>query len=212
MKIYYQDEEIIVIEKIYGISSQESNGESVLSLLRKEGIDAYCVHRLDTQTTGAMVYAKTKNSASYLSAKIANGQFYKEYLAVCHGTPERYGQMVDLLYHDKLKNKSFIAKNKRAGVKEAKLEFWTQGAKKLGEKELSLVKILLHTGRTHQIRVQLSSRGFALYGDGKYGAKDNDKIALHCAKIRFTHPNGKELEFVSQPEGEIWQGFIEKEE
>lgn len=204
MKAYYEDNEIIVIEKPYGASSQQSNGVSVLSLLKEMGIDAFCVHRLDTQTTGVMVYAKTSKSASFLSAQISNRQLYKEYFAVCHGIPEKQGEMTDLLFHDKLKNKSFVIKSKRAGAKEAKLEFWTQGSAKFNEKELSLVKILLHTGRTHQIRVQLSHRGFPLYGDGKYGAKDNDKIALHCHKIKFTHPNGKEMEFVSMPKGEIW--------
>lgn len=204
MRIYYEDEEIIVIEKPYGASSQESNGVSVLSLLGEMGISAFCVHRLDTQTTGVMVYAKTSKAAALLSSQISSREFYKEYLAVCHGTPEREGEMLDLIYHDRLKNKSFVVKNKRAGCKDARLEFWTQGSAKLGEKELSLVKILLHTGRTHQIRVQLSSRKFPLYGDGKYGAKDNDKIALHCHRIRFRHPNGKEMEFVSSPEGEIW--------
>lgn len=204
MKIYYEDNEIIALEKPYGASSQESQGVSVLSLLKERGIDAFCVHRLDTQTTGVMVYAKTSKSAAFLSSQISSRQFYKEYLAVCHGTPEKEGEMIDLLYHDKLKNKSFVVKSKRAGCKEANLEFWTQGSAKFNEKELSLVKILLHTGRTHQIRVQLSSRGFPLYGDGKYGAKDNDKIALHCHKIKFIHPNGKEMEFVSMPDGEIW--------
>lgn len=204
MKVYYEDNEIVVLEKPYGASSQESNGVSVLSLLKEMGIDAFCVHRLDTQTTGVMVYAKTSKSASFLSSQMSNRQFYKQYLAVCHGIPQKEGEMLDILYHDKFKNKSFVVKNKRAGCKEARLEFWTQGSLKIDEKELSLVKILLHTGRTHQIRVQLSSRGYPLYGDGKYGAKDNGRIALHCHKIRFTHPNGKEMEFVSIPEGEIW--------
>lgn len=204
MKVYYEDNEIVVLEKPYGASSQESNGVSVLSLLKEMGIDAFCVHRLDTQTTGVMVYAKTSKSASFLSSQMSNRQFYKQYLAVCHGIPQKEGEMLDILYHDKFKNKSFVVKNKRAGCKEARLEFWTQGSLKIDEKEFSLVKILLHTGRTHQIRVQLSSRGYPLYGDGKYGAKDNGRIALHCHKIRFTHPNGKEMEFVSIPEGEIW--------
>lgn len=204
MKVYYEDNEIVVLEKPYGASSQESNGVSVLSLLKEMGIDAFCVHRLDTQTTGVMVYAKTSKSASFLSSQMSNRQFYKQYLAVCHGIPQKEGEMLDILYHDKFKNKSFVVKNKRTGCKEARLEFWTQGSLKIDEKELSLVKILLHTGRTHQIRVQLSSRGYPLYGDGKYGAKDNGRIALHCHKIRFTHPNGKEMEFVSIPEGEIW--------
>ncbi|MBO5380315.1 MAG: RluA family pseudouridine synthase [Clostridia bacterium] len=208
MKIYYQDDEIIVVEKEYGVSSQESNSENMISLIEKEtGVRTFCVHRLDTQTTGVMVYAKTKESASHLSRIVASGEMHKEYLAVCHGKTPEYVEMVDLLYHDKLKNKSFVANKKRSGTKEAKLELWTQGEGKYKEKELSLVKILLHTGRTHQIRVQLSSRGNPLYGDGKYGAKDNDKIALHCYKLGFLHPNGKYMSFVSIPDGGAWGAF-----
>ena len=208
MKIYYEDENIIVLEKPYGVSSQESSGQSVLSLLRGEGKEAFCVHRLDTQTTGVMVYAKNKEAAARLSLDIANGNFYKEYLAVCHENPGEYGEMNDILFHDKLKNKSFVIDKKRAGAKVAKLEFWTQGGTIFKEKQLSLVKIRLHTGRTHQIRAQFASRGFFLYGDGKYGAKDNDKIALHCHKIKFNHPKtGKSCEFFSLPSGEVWDSL-----
>lgn len=208
MKIYYQDAKIVVAEKPYGVSSQESNGENMISLLKNElGGEIYCVHRLDTQTTGVMVYARTKEASARLSSEIANGNMHKEYLAVCHGKTEEYQKMVDYLYHDKLKNKSFAVSKKRSGTKEAILELWTQGGAKYKEKELSLVKILLHTGRTHQIRVQLSSRGNSLYGDGKYGAKDNDKIALHCFKIGFAHPNGSLMSFASLPSGGVWDEF-----
>lgn len=210
MKIYYQDNEIIVVEKDYGVSSQESNGESMISLIEREaGVKPFCVHRLDTQTTGVMVYAKTKESAAFLSREISNGKMRKEYLAICHGKTEDYTEMVDYLYHDKLKNKSFVADKKRSGTKEARLQLWTQGGGKYKEKELSLVKILLHTGRTHQIRVQLASRKNPLYGDGKYGARDNDKIALHCFKITFTHPNGAQMSFTSLPNGGAWDAFLE---
>ena len=133
----------------------------------------------------------------------------KEYLAVCHGDLDEYGEMVDLLYHDRIKNKSFVVSTKRNGSKEAKLEFWKEGEALVDEKQLSLVKIALHTGRTHQIRVQFSHRANPLYGDGKYGAKDNDKIALHSAKISFIHPKtNKPMEFCSVPQGEIWEQFI----
>ena len=208
MKIYYQDGEIVVVEKPYGLSSQESNGENMISLIKNElGGEIYCVHRLDTQTTGVMVYAKTKESAAYLSRELADGKIHKEYLALCHGQTPSYEKMVDFLYHDKLKNKSFVVTKKRNGTKEAILELWTQGAEKYKENELSLTKILLHTGRTHQIRVQLASRGNVLYGDGKYGAKDNDKIALHCYKLSFAHPNGEEMTFISYPAEGVWDIF-----
>lgn len=210
MTIYYEDDYIIVCEKPYGVSSQESNGENMINMLKSyTECDVFCVHRLDVQTTGVMVYAKSKQSAGALSAQVANREMKKEYLAVCHGTPDEAGEMTDYLYHDKIKNKSFVVKTKRNGAKEARLDFWKKAELELGEKVLSLVRVFLHTGRTHQIRAQFSSRGYSLYGDGKYGAKDNDKIALHSAKIEFYHPKTKEkMEFSSVPTGGIWDSII----
>lgn len=209
MTIYYEDNDVIVCEKPYGISSQQSNGESMVSLLKSHtGCDVFCIHRLDVQTTGVMVYAKNKQSAATLSSEVSSRELEKEYLAVCHGSPEPSGEMVDLLYHDKIRNKSFVVKTKRNGAKEARLDFWKMGEVTYKQKQLSLVKIALHTGRTHQIRVQFSQRGYPLYGDGKYGAKDNDRIALHSAKITFVHPTSKEkMEFSSLPDGKMWELF-----
>ena len=210
MTIYYEDNDIIVCEKPYGISSQESSGENMISCLKSHtGCNIYCIHRLDIQTTGVMVYAKNKESAAALSSQASSRELKKEYLAVCHGDIDEYGEMVDLLYHDRINNKSFVVSTKRNGSKEAKLEFWKEGEALVDEKQLSLVKIALHTGRTHQIRVQFSHRANPLYGDGKYGAKDNDKIALHSAKISFIHPKtNKPMEFCSVPQGKIWEQFI----
>ena len=200
--IIYQDSEIVVCEKPYGVSSQESSGENMVSLLRKEcGCEIYPVHRLDTQTTGLMVYAKTQKSAAKLSTQMQDKSFKKEYLCLCHGDVPSEGEMVDFLYHDRLKNKSFTVKTKRGGAKEARLEFTRISEKNVGECRLFLVKVKLFTGRTHQIRVQFASRGYPLYGDGKYGARDNAKIHLHSAKISFIHPtSGDEAEFNSLPE------------
>ena len=208
MTIYYEDEDIIALEKPYGVSSQESSGENMVSLLKSyTGCDIFCVHRLDTQTTGIMVYAKNRESAALLSEQVAKKTFHKEYLAVCHGKLDGCGTMVDFLYHDKIRNKSFVVKNKRNGAKEARLEY-SCVAVASGEKPLSLVKINLLTGRTHQIRVQLASRAHPLYGDGKYGAKDNDRIALHATKITFYHPKTNiKMELESSPLGQIWQLF-----
>ena len=211
MTVYFQDNDIIVVEKPYGVSSQESNGENMINMLKSyTGCDVFCVHRLDIQTTGVMVYAKNKDSASMLSQGVANGEFSKEYLAICHGTPEKSGEMTDLLYHDKIRNKSFVVKNKRNGAKEARLEYNVLSECDYKTGKISLVKIKLHTGRTHQIRVQFSQRGYPLYGDGKYGAKDNDKIALHSCKISFLHPKTKEkMTFDSVPSGGAWLNFKE---
>ena len=206
IKIYFEDEHVAVCEKPYGVSSQGCGAENMVELLKAQlGGEIYPVHRLDTTTTGLMVYAKTQKSAAVLSNDIASRAFTKKYLALCHGELPENGEMVDYLYHAKLRNKSFTVKTKRNGAKEARLEFCTQGRAFLGEKSLNVVEILLHTGRTHQIRVQFASRLCPLYGDGKYGAKDNDKIALHSCYIAFKHPiTGTALEFASKPSEGVW--------
>lgn len=199
MKTLYIDKDIIVCEKPYGVSSQASSGESMLDLIATEHKKTpFVVHRLDVTTTGVMVYALNEKSASCLSAQVSCRELEKEYLAIVHGKTDALGEMTDYLYHDRHINKSFVAEGVRRGVKEARLEYKTLAY--LEGKGLSLVKIKLHTGRTHQIRVQFSSRGFSLYGDGKYGAKDNDKIALHSCSIAFKHPqDGKFMTFSSLP-------------
>ena len=211
MTVYYEDNDIIVCEKPYGVSSQESDGENMINIIKSyTGCDVFCVHRLDIQTTGVMVYAKNKESAALLSEQITLGKLVKRYMCVCHGFCPENGEMKDLLFHDRMKNKTFVVDTKRKGAKEASLEYKTRLRGKVKEKDVSLVEILLHTGRTHQIRVQFSSRGHVLYGDGKYGAKDNAKIALHSYKIEFNHPKTKEhMSFVSTPNGEIWDLFKE---
>ena len=209
IKIYFEDEHIIVCEKPYGVQSQLGSGENMIKLLEAQiGKAPFVVHRLDTTTSGVMVYAKTEKAAAQLSAKLQGSAFDKNYLAIVHGKTESNGKMCDCLYHDKLKNKSFVVKNERKGSKYAELEFCTLGSTFLDKKELSLVKIHLLTGRTHQIRVQFSQRGNMLYGDGKYGAKDNDKIALHAYKLTFEHPVTKNIiEQTSLPQGKIWECF-----
>ena len=174
----------------------------MVSMLRQMcGCDIYPVHRLDMQTTGLIVYAKSQKSAALLSNQIAEKSFQKEYLCLCHGNVAESGKMIDYLYHDRIKNKSFVAKAKRNGAKEAILEFWRISEKHVGECGLFLVRVRLLTGRTHQIRVQFAYRGCPLYGDGKYGARDNAKIHLHSTYISFSHPTTKEkMEFNSLPE------------
>ena len=200
--IIYKDEEIIVCIKPYGVSSQLSGGENMVDMLKGEcGGEIYPVHRLDTQTTGLMVYARTEKSAAVLCRQVAERVMEKEYLCLCHGEAIDSGKMVDFLYHDRLKNKSFAVKTKRAGAKEAILEFTKISEKSLGECRLNLVRVKLFTGRTHQIRVQFATRGCPLYGDGKYGAKDNAKIHLHSTYISFLHPKtGAKMEFDNEPE------------
>ena len=118
----------------------------------------------------------------------------KEYVALVHGTPPESGDWTDLLFKDSRKNKVFVVDRKRAGVKAARLEFT-----RLREGEVSLVRVRLHTGRSHQIRVQFSSRGFPLVGDHKYGARDKETAPmLFSCCLTFPH-KGKTMRFEQLP-------------
>lgn len=189
--ILFEDEHIIVILKPCGMLSQrdESNDESVVSLLEKRLGYVGVIHRLDRAVGGVMVYAKNKPAAAKLSAAVSDKDlFSKSYLVVCHGKPEQEsGLMQDLLFKDSHLNKSFAVDRKRKGVKEASLEYRLISYD--SQSDLSLVKVKLHTGRTHQIRVQFSSRKMPLAGDKKYGAKDNFRaIGLFSSNLAFIHP------------------------
>ena len=198
MKILFEDKHIIVIEKPIGIPSQAdlNKTKSVADMLseyfgsRGEENEVYVLHRLDRNVGGVMVYAKTKFAASELSKQIQNGIFQKEYLAVIHSKPENdEGALEDLLFKDSSKNKTFVVKRVRKGVKKAKLSYKLLESIESEYGELSLVRVHLYTGRTHQIRVQFASRKMPLFGDVKYGAKDNnEKIGLYSCSISFAHP------------------------
>ena len=207
IKILYEDKHITVcIKPALILSQQDSTGSpDMLSALKEQtGYDHKPVHRLDFGVGGTMVYAKTDIAASKLSAAIQDKSFEKEYLAIVFGKPEKEsGIYKDLLFKDSSKNKSYVVDRMRKGVKEASLEYKTLDTKpdeKYGI--LSLVWIKLHTGRTHQIRVQFASRKNALYGDGKYGSRTSEKkTALWSHKITFPHPITKKLlSFSSAPE------------
>ncbi len=213
MKIIYMDEDIIVCVKPFGLLSQadnkgNSNAVDVLCEMTKSNI--YPVHRLDKTTGGVMVFARNSDSAAKLSVQIAEGKFIKEYLAVINGRPEREEDVLcDLLYFDRSKNKSYVVGRKRAGVKEAKLGYRLLDSKKIKERDCSLLKIKLFTGRTHQIRVQFASRGMSLCGDRRYGAKDDfNNIALWSHSLSFLHPeSNKPLSFKEPPQSEIFRYF-----
>lgn len=201
----FEDENIIVCLKPAGILSQGESGKDMISLLNEhfeaagEKCEAYPVHRLDRETSGLIVYAKNSRSAAKLSEQITKNEIKKHYYAVVRGTPEeKEGILKDLLFRDKQKNKSYVVKRKRAGVREASLEY-----KVIGEKDgMSLVDILLHTGRTHQIRVQFSSRKMPLIGDGKYGGGSGN-LALFAHTLEFRHPTtGEQMKFSAVPDKE----------
>ncbi len=162
MEILFHDEKIAVCVKPAGLDSQEGMTAALSAQL---GGTFYPLHRLDLNVGGLMVFARTKESAAQFSRLIQDGALVKEYVALVHGTPAEYGDWEDLLFKDSRKNKVFVVKRQRTGVKAARLEY-----RRLTDTDPALVRIRLHTGRTHQIRVQFSSRGFPLLGDYKYGS------------------------------------------
>lgn len=192
MEILHQDKDLAVIVKPVGLDSQAA---VPAELERQLGGTFYPIHRLDLNVGGVMVYARTKQAAASLSKAIQEGSMVKEYMAMVHGTPEETGDWEDLLFKDSAKNKVFVVKRMRGGVKKARLEY-----KRLSTGEASLVHIRLHTGRSHQIRVQFASRGFPLVGDHKYGSKDNASAPM-LFSCRITFPwKGQARCFEAYPE------------
>ena len=207
LQILYADAHIAVAVKPAGVLSQDAGEKSMPGLLRVQlGVEqVYPVHRLDRDVGGVMVYALSQKAAAGLSRAVQERTMEKRYLAVLWGVPqEDQAVLEDLLFHDKNRNKTYVVDRLRKGVKDAKLEYT------LLEKtdEHSLVDILLHTGRTHQIRVQFASRKLPLVGDGKYGGKAGS-LGLWCRSLTFPHPiTGKTLSFVQNPpEAEQWDKF-----
>ena len=207
MEILYNDKSIIVCVKPVGLLSQADSGgraNMVDELSRLCESEIFPLHRLDRDVGGVMVFAKTKMAAAKLSQDIAEHRFVKKYYALVHGCPkEKSGEMRDWLFKDSLKNKSYVVKNKRKGVKEAFLEYSVLNTSET--EQASLVEVVLHTGRTHQIRVQFASRKMPLFGDRKYGGKDNiSGIGLWSYQISLKHPQtGEMLTFCSKPENYI---------
>lgn len=203
--ILYNDDDIVVCVKPQGIISQgDVNGKkNMVSLLQEElKSEIFPVHRLDKETGGVMVFAKNSKSASVLNKAIVDDNFSKEYLALVHNDiVSNTSTLTDLLYFDRQRNKSYVVKRERKGVKKAVLDYETLTKIQHNEKVYTLVKIILKTGRTHQIRVQFAARGNSLMGDRKYGADDNsDTLGLWAYKLSFKHPKTKEnLIFKSLP-------------
>ena len=192
MEFLYSDKQIAVIVKPVGLDSEHEVPAAIAEAL---GGEVFPIHRLDKNVGGVMVYARTKQSAAALSKAVQEGTMVKEYVALVHGTPPESGDWTDLLFKDSTKNKVFVVKKERRGVKKARLEFT-----RLTEGDPSLVRIRLHTGRSHQIRVQFSSRGFPLVGDHKYGARDEAKEPM-LFSCKLTFPLGKQvMEFEKLPD------------
>lgn len=204
IEILYKNNDFIACIKPVGISSQN---DGMIKLLKEQlNSDIFPVHRLDVQVSGVMVYALNKKSAAYLSKLIETGEFKKTYLAIIHNCPEsKSGIFQDLLFKDSRKNKSFVVKKERKGVKKASLDYELLDSKNSDDKLYSLIKVNLHTGRTHQIRVQFASRKMPLIGDGKYGSNTNSKIGLFSHKISFEN-----YEFLAYPDDAVspWNIFL----
>lgn len=218
MTILYQDEYLVVAVKPVGVLSEDSpHGACMPALLRayyqSRGEKDYIatVHRLDRIVGGVMVFSRRRDVTGKLTAAMAAHAITKEYLAVLRGCPEQdAGTLTDLLFRDAQHNKSYVVRRMRKGVREATLDY-TVLAK---TDALTLVKVRLHTGRTHQIRVQFASRKHPLWGDGKYGSRCKGGIALQSARLAFDHPvTGRRMEFaLPLPPGQPWALFAAQRE
>ena len=201
MEAIYKDNNFIVCVKPAGVLSTDEPG-GMPSLVREYlGDEKACVrtvHRLDQVVSGLMVLALNPETASELSRQIRDDEFGKSYLAVVHGTlDEKKGRMTDLLLRSKEERKTYVVTQRGKDVQEAVLDYEV-----LGEtSSLSLVKIKLITGRTHQIRCQFSSRGLPIVGDRKYSILDDGcDIALWSYSISFTNPaNGRQMKYTHKP-------------
>ncbi len=201
MEILYMDEDILVcIKPARVLSTDEPGGlpDLLREALQDPKADIRTVHRLDRVVSGVMVLARNASAASELSRQIREGGFSKEYLAVVHGCPDgEQGTLRDLLYRDKARRMTMVTEAPGKGVQEAVLDYEVV----CKAQDMSRVRIRLHTGRTHQIRVQFASRGMPLVGERKYAVLEDDcEIALWSHKIGFTHPTtGEKMEFTKEP-------------
>ena len=212
LKVIYEDNHIIVVEKKPNIPSQsDKTGDiDMLTLVKNYIKEKYnkpgnvyigLVHRLDRPVGGIMIFARTSKSASRLSNQVREKIFKKKYLAVVDGKFEKnQGTLEDYLYKDERHNMSKVVKKEKKNAKLAKLDY--KVLKYNPVKDLSLVEVNLHTGRHHQIRVQLSNFGHSIFGDQKYGTRGKGKqIALWAYELTIVHPVTKEeMTFKYYPE------------
>ena len=218
--ILHEDNHVIVVEKPQNMPSceDETKDQDLLNLVKtylketynKPG-DAFVglVHRLDRPTGGIMVFAKTSKAASRLSEQMRSGDFEKKYLTVVVGTPKKEkAVLTNYLKKNAITNQVYLASETTEGAKKAELAYRT-----LEEKgEYTLVEVTLHTGRSHQIRVQMAGIGNPVFGDVKYGGEKAVKgnLALYAYSLKFTHPVTKErMVFLSEPHKDLipWKAF-----
>ncbi|MBQ9899687.1 MAG: RluA family pseudouridine synthase [Acholeplasmatales bacterium] len=205
MKIFYEDNHIIVAYKPKGILSQaDGSGKKDMLTLLKEYIkvkynkpgNVYLglVHRLDTNTSGIMVFARTSKGASRLSESVRNHELKKKYIATVEGiiNNKDYIELESFILKNELERKSYIDKNGQQAI----LRYRLLSNYKIGNQDVSDIEIDLKTGRFHQIRCQMASIGHPLYGDRKYGSKNNideNDFPLEAYYLSFPHPTTKEI-------------------
>lgn len=210
LEICYQDQDILVCVKPARVLSTDEPGglpELLRSRLGDEKADIRTVHRLDRVVSGLMVLARNPAAASELSRQVREGMFQKTYAAVLHGTPgKEEDTLVDLLGRDKARKMTYVATQPGKGIQQASLSYRVLSS----TAGMSRVQIQLHTGRTHQIRVQFASRGWPLVGERKYAIQDDPcELALFSQHIGFLHPRtGCPMEFHHEPPEEYpWNQF-----
>ncbi len=220
LNILHEDNHIIVVLKPQGVPTcgDDSGDDSLLEQVRRYIKETYnkpgnvyvgLIHRLDRPTGGVMVFAKTSKAASRLAEQMRSGDFEKRYLAVLAGVPkEPQAKLVNYLKKNAVNNMVYVCPPTTDGAKMASLEYFVKEEKG----GCALVEVKLHTGRTHQIRVQMANIGAPVYGDMRYGGENAKKgnLALWAYSLTFTHPVTKErLRFMAGPpeDGSPWKHF-----
>lgn len=206
INVLFENKDLLAVEKPSGMLSEGDGKDSVLTALFPAHGALFPVHRLDRETGGVLLLAKTSGAAARLSEAFRNREVKKEYLALLSSEPEeKEGGFCDLLFFDRSKNKVFPVKKERRGVKDARLRYKVEAQKE----GVTLVRVFPETGRTHQIRVQFASRRLPLLGDRKYGGKPASVFGLYCTRLQLPGEAGAApLTVSATPSGELWDLFF----
>ncbi len=180
--ILFEDEHLLIMVKPADVLSEPSDDTAFGTI--------HPITRLDRQTEGLILYAKTADAAARLSHLIRSGAIEKTYLAAVEGIPDReQGELSDLLFYDRRRGKSYVVDRERKGVRRASLSYELIDSTSIAGQPVSLLRIRLHTGRTHQIRVQMGARGMPVVGDRRYGSRVRSSKLLLCShRLTFRHP------------------------
>jgi len=215
MEVLYEASGFAVVNKPVGVPTEGGQDSLVTLATARFGRQVYPIHRLDTGVSGALLLGLNKETAAALSAAMAGREIQKEYWAVVSGTPEASDfTMKDLLFKDSGRNKTFVVDRPRKGVKEAVTECHVLQCKTLGDGPAALLSLWPKTGRSHQLRVQLSHRKMPIFGDGKYGSRQKIGLALFCRGLTLKHPEtGEKITVLCPtPAGAPFTEFTVKEQ